>query len=365
VTHPRRVWGLLGHRSGDNQQVVALCEALGWPFEIKQLRYGWTSRTPNVLRGTRPLGVAVEPSTPLGPPWPDLVVAVGRRSVALALQLRAASQGRCRLVQLGRPRAPLHWFDLVISTPQYRIPPHPNLLEIPLPLARTPGAPDPLVALEIAALPRPRTAVLVGGPTAELRFGAVEARDLAARLEHLADRQGGSFMLTTSPRTPPVVAEEMRRRLREPRRIHEWTAAAANPYVTFLATADTVIVTGDSISMTADACRTGVPVGVYRLPQRRTPVRRASAALYAWLARRVDRQDLPSRLLFSLVDAGLVVSPRAYDAVHRVLEQRGIITYLPGDFPAAASTEWQRSEIAAWERSVIDRVKSLFGDARA
>ncbi len=356
------MWGLLGHRPGDNQQVVALCEALDWPFELKQLRYRWASLTPNVLRGPRPFGVTVEPSTPLGPPWPDLVIAVGRRSVPLALQLRAASQGRCRLVQLGRPSAPLHWFDLVISTPQYQIPPRPNLLEIPLPFTSTPGPPDPFVASEIAALPRPRTAVLVGGPTTELRFGAVEARELAACIEQIADRQGGSFMLTTSPRTPPIVVEEFRRRLRGPRRIHEWTSAAANPYVTYLATADSVIVTGDSVSMLADACRTGVPVGVYRLPPRRAPIRCANAALYAWLARRIDRKDLRSRLLFSLVDSGIVVSPRIYDAVHRDLERRGVIRYLPGNLHTATSAGCQRSEIAAWERRATDRVRSLFGD---
>jgi hypothetical protein len=356
------VWGLLGPRSGDNQQVVTLCEALGWPFELKQLRYGRSSRTPNVLRRGRPLGITVEPSTPFRPPWPDLVVAVGRRSVAAALQVRAAAQGRCRLVHVGRPRAPLHWFDLVITTPQYRMPPQPNLLEIPLPLGPAAGAPDPVVAAAIADLPHPRTAVLVGGPTADLRFGAAEARNLATCLERHADRHGGSFMLTTSPRTPPIVTEEMRRRLPEPRRIHEWSAAAANPYTTYLAMADTAIVTGDSVSMIADACRTGAPVGVYRLPPRSTPMRHAKDVLYTRLVRRADRRDAPSRLLFSLVDAGLVVSPRAYDAVHRDLARRGLITHVPGDLPAAADAERRRGKIAAWERDAVARVKSILGD---
>jgi len=359
--HPRRVWGLLGHRSGDNQQVVALCEALGWPFELEQLRYGWASLMPNVLRRAHPLGVAVESGVPLSPPWPDLVVAVGRRSAPLALQVRAASRGRCRLVQLGRPSAPLHWFDLVITTPQYQIPPRSNLLEIPLPFAGAPRAGDPIVASEIADLRGPRIAVLVGGPTAEVRFGAAEASKLAACLGHLAEGQGGACLLTTSPRTPPVVVEELRRRLPAPHRIHEWSGAMPNPYATYLAVADTVIVTGDSISMIADACRTGAPVGVYRLPERAAPVRRASAALYSRLARRAERQDRLSRILFQLVDAGLLTAPRAYDAVHRSLEQRGLIAYVPGDLPAADGAEQRRRAISTWEQSAVDRVTALFG----
>ena len=36
---PPRVWLLTGHRAGDNTQVLALGEALGWPFEIKRFVY--------------------------------------------------------------------------------------------------------------------------------------------------------------------------------------------------------------------------------------------------------------------------------------------------------------------------------------
>ena len=34
-----RVWALLGPHRGDNNQVLALAEALGLPFEEKWLRY--------------------------------------------------------------------------------------------------------------------------------------------------------------------------------------------------------------------------------------------------------------------------------------------------------------------------------------
>jgi hypothetical protein len=34
-----RVWLLLGGRTGDNNQLLALAEALAFPFEVKRLRY--------------------------------------------------------------------------------------------------------------------------------------------------------------------------------------------------------------------------------------------------------------------------------------------------------------------------------------
>ena len=36
---PKRIWALLGPHRGDNNQVLALAEALGLPFEVKSLRY--------------------------------------------------------------------------------------------------------------------------------------------------------------------------------------------------------------------------------------------------------------------------------------------------------------------------------------
>ena len=33
------IWVLIGERTGDNNQALALAEAVGWPFEVKTLDY--------------------------------------------------------------------------------------------------------------------------------------------------------------------------------------------------------------------------------------------------------------------------------------------------------------------------------------
>ena len=48
---PPKVWLMMGHRAGDNSQVLALAEALGWPFEVKRFVYRRTELLTNLLCG--------------------------------------------------------------------------------------------------------------------------------------------------------------------------------------------------------------------------------------------------------------------------------------------------------------------------
>ena len=112
-----RVWALLGARTGDNNQVLALAEALGWPFEVKQLDYNalqslsvWLPPTAATLTAAAKEG--------LRQPWPDLIIAIGRRSVPVARWIKRQSGGRSKLVRIGHPRIDPAHFDLVVTTRQ-------------------------------------------------------------------------------------------------------------------------------------------------------------------------------------------------------------------------------------------------------
>jgi mitochondrial fission protein ELM1 len=43
------MWLLMGHKAGDNAQVLAVAEALSWPFEIKRLAYRPTELITNLI----------------------------------------------------------------------------------------------------------------------------------------------------------------------------------------------------------------------------------------------------------------------------------------------------------------------------
>ena len=93
------------------------------PFETRTVSYKWTARLRMKLF---PISVGHsdrgEPAL-LQPPWPDLVVGIGRRTVPVARWIQQRSGGRTDLVRLGHPRADNDLFDLVITTRQYPVPP--------------------------------------------------------------------------------------------------------------------------------------------------------------------------------------------------------------------------------------------------
>src|SRR4051794_3003135 len=66
------VWLLTGSRVGDNNQLLALGRALGFPFEVKRLDFNRARHLRFLRRGLSI--VAPQSRALIGPPWPDLVV---------------------------------------------------------------------------------------------------------------------------------------------------------------------------------------------------------------------------------------------------------------------------------------------------
>src|SRR5262249_62030494 len=114
---------------------------------------------------------------------------------------------------------------------------------------------------EIAALPKPRVALLLGGPNGYFTYTKPALARLAAALGTLA-AQGVGLMVTPSRRTPPEVVAFVRETTAGTRRLLS-EGAGANPYPAFLAHADAFIVPADSVNMTGEPCATGKPVYVF------------------------------------------------------------------------------------------------------
>lgn len=267
---PPLVWLLYGERRGDNAQVLALARMLGWPFQVKQLRWAADYDVDPREAGISLAGLDRGASDSLAGPWPDIVIGIGFRSAPVSRWIVQQGGGRALNIRLGRPRTELSLYDLVITTPQYGLPPGPNVRELPLPLV----APDP-AEIEAAAarwrrqfetLPRPWTAVLLGGPTQHMAFDDGVAAQIAAGLQLYAIKSGGALLITTSPRSPHFLPDVLARAITAPHFLHGWRAGADNPYLALLAAADQVIVTSDSISMAADAAAFDKPILVYELP---------------------------------------------------------------------------------------------------
>ena len=247
-----RTWLLMGHKAGDNAQLLALAEALGFPFETRRLAYRRTELVTNLLAGPNLLGVVPERSDPLEPPWPELVLTAGRRNEPVARWIREQAGGSrwVKLVHVGRPWAPLPEFDLVVTTPQYSLPEAPNVLHNEVPLHRvTAGrlaAAREVWAPRLAHLPRPYVTVVLGGHSGPYAFDREAGALLGHHVGGMARELGGSLLVTTSARTPVEAVDALEARLGDvPRELFRWRRdAAENPYFGFLAVADRVVVTG-------------------------------------------------------------------------------------------------------------------------
>jgi len=254
------VWAVSSYRAGETSQILALADLLGAAWRRVDLTYRAGAATLGLLRTVGRLGTA----TDLAPPWPRLVISAGLKNEPICRWIRRQSGGRTRIVFLGRTWSPVSAFDLVITTPQYRLAPAPNVLENPLTLhgvnaavlrdarARWTGRFD--------VLPGRRVGVLLGGNSGPYEFNAEYARRLADELNAYAEGRAVSYMISSSSRTPPAFLAGLEKRLRAPHDCYAWGSDAENPYLGILAWADELVVTADSIAMISEALGAGKPV---------------------------------------------------------------------------------------------------------
>jgi hypothetical protein len=115
-----------------------------------------------------------------------------------------------------------------------------------------------------ADIPHPTVAVLIGGTNSTYQMTAEITRRLADDLLGLVARSGCGLLVTASRRTGEENLALLRECIAGPN-IYFWDGMGENPYFAFLAQADSILVTGDSVNMISEACFTGKPVHVLAL----------------------------------------------------------------------------------------------------
>jgi hypothetical protein len=191
------------------------------------------------------------------------VIGIGRRSVAVARWIKRMSGGRTKIVRIGNPRTNPGLFDRVITTPQYPVPPAPNVLKLPLSMDRH-SSPPKLTDSErtrLEELPRPHLLVSLGGKTRYWHLPEAQIVDGVERLAQRAAASGGSLIVATSPRTTAEVGTSIERALSNRPNCRIISDGSVR-YPVLLHDADEHFVTGDSVSMISEAILTGRPVGL-------------------------------------------------------------------------------------------------------
>lgn len=260
---PRSCWVVSDGAAGNERQALALAAALDLRPRVVRLRLAapWSWFAPRLGIGARH-AVRTRDGTSIAAPWPQIAIGCGRKAALLTRLLRGWSNGQCFCVQILDPRIDPAAFDLVIAPQHDRLDGH-NVIatlgalntidDCTLATARERFA-------HLAAFPAPRTAVLIGGPHRAQALDPAWLDALRDLSQAAYARDGGSFLVSASRRTPAAIAERLRTDFaRWPGAFWAGDADGENPYAGFLAWAQRIVVSPDSVNMLSEACAVGVP----------------------------------------------------------------------------------------------------------
>lgn len=263
---PVSIWAVSDGRAGMENQALGLAEAIArrTPAEItiKRIKIAQPfDRLPRWLWGNA-LNRLAQDSAPLSPPYPDVWIACGRRTVPLSIAIKGKGP---LVVQTQAPRAALSHFDLVV-------PPRHDQLSGGNVIATT-GSPNRLteerlqhdatvLRNHLPPLPRPFVSVLLGGGSKDYHMTDSSVDGIIARLQKKIE-EGYGVLITPSRRTSEKTLSRLREALPADK-VWIWDGAPigplTNPYFGMLGVADSLLVTEESANMLTDAAFTGKPV---------------------------------------------------------------------------------------------------------
>lgn len=258
------VWILTDGKAGDEQPLTGIAEAMGATPEFRRVH---PRKAFALLMPWGPIDWHDRPNltgSPLAPPYPDICLATGRRAIAYLRHLKAVSPATCTVL-FKDPRTRRHGADLLIVQAHDRLRGPTVKVVTTAPNRLPPSRLDAIRANppdDLAALPSPRLAVLVGGNSRHHQFTPEDIARLVAGLEQrVAD--GASLMITASRRTPSTLATALRSLADRSDRVVFWDGQGANPLAAYMALADELIVTADSTNMIGEAASTGHPIQIF------------------------------------------------------------------------------------------------------
>jgi len=260
-----RIWVMSGPRRGDDAQAYALAEELRLPFESRKLLYNWRFWLGGRFMGASATSVVEDVRRrTLVPPWPDLIILVGKRPVPVARWVKEQSGGRTLLVLIGHPRVDPALFDLIYATRQYLTPEVPPIRLLPVTMSRYREPPKPTDEEQswLDALPRPHWLLMLGGATRHWKMRPAHMASVASKLAYRLQREGGSLIAARSARTSDEVLDAIEAQLENEG--CEWRVVRHDfpCFPVLLNDADTLFPTADSISMISESVITGKPVGI-------------------------------------------------------------------------------------------------------
>ena len=284
----RTGWIISDGKAGNVVQMCGVFDALGLdyveklvaPKGLQKLLSPWSG----VARRER---FAQPGQSAFAPPFPDFAIAAGRLTTPYIRTLKRQAGARTFTIILQDPKVSLATADL-FCVPEHDRLRGPNVMTtLTAPHGYSPERLERLRATlprDIASLPQPRIAVMLGGSNGDYTYTPAALSRLSGALARLCDL-GAGLMITPSRRTEPAIVAAARDAIAG-RPAFLWDMQGENPYPHFLAHADMFVAPADSVNMTGEPCVTGKPVYVFHPDGGSAKFRRFHAALEAYGATR-------------------------------------------------------------------------------
>ncbi len=257
-----KAWLITDGKAGDEQQCIGILQALGLKYRKIHVKPRWFY---SLFMPHGPIDAKDNPgisSSLIAPPFPDIAIASGRRSVAYLKKIKTVSKGRCFTVFLKNPRTGCNAADFIW------VPEHDGLRGENILVTLT--SPNLLTASTLknasqtsmfSQIDYPRVAVLLGGESSLYTYTRNDSSALADALLDLAN-SGAGLMVTPSRRTSALLYKTVENTVKAAGGFF-WGGTGKNPLTDMLSAADHIIVTADSVNMVGEAVSTGKPVHIF------------------------------------------------------------------------------------------------------
>lgn len=269
-TRPLHCWQLSDASTGNIRQCEALIHYLRQQRELSvsayqlTLRQPWDALAPHLTWGLA-FGLSGDLAAAIEGPPPDLVVACGRRAALPARCIKARHGPAVRVVQILDPRIPARHFDRIIC-PEHDGRQGQGVINTLGSLhaidAQTLSEAHDRWADRLSIEQAPSVAVLIGGDNRAYRLDRAYLMQMKRCADQLLgrDRQAdrGRLLVSASRRSSPALLPILREVFGSDA-LHA-SDLDDNPYLGFLATADALVVSADSVNMISEALGTGKPV---------------------------------------------------------------------------------------------------------
>lgn len=271
-------WVISDGKAGAENQSIGLANALNVKFTLKRiaLREPWIQLAPWFLRAGLKYAFSKK-SASLSAPWPDFIIASGSRSSVAALYIKSQNP-KTIIIQLQSPGISSRFFDLLITPEHDKIEKHifgNNVVRTKCALHRVTPELLEQESRKFSHLITNKTkkcvAILIGGNSRVSKLTPKLTKILCESILRLQKDENATILVTASRRTGKKNIALLVHYLQNKTDIvfvNPLSNNVENPYYGFLALADVIIVTSDSISMISEASSTGKPIYLYQLPKK-------------------------------------------------------------------------------------------------